>query len=205
MTMTQSSAQHFTAGVALSHPATQEALARYRQRWAKLLKIGLILTPVSLVGFLGTMAWRISEDFVELTAIVLVGLTVVLAISFVGVVWGITLSAMAWHLRGQAGRMEWILAHYPWRERYRYRVRAGSKVVAVYIEADQVGPRVVCLVSGAFGRSWIGTFKAAAGNQFPLLVAGDPGYWAVVTLPDMQNLFILKPPDRLTGALYRVR
>lgn len=205
MTMTQSSPQPFAAGVALSHPATQEALARYRQRWAKLLKIGLVVTPVSLIGFLGTMAWRISEDFVELTAIVLVGLIVVLGISFVGVVWGIVLSALAWHLRGQAGRMEWILAHYPWHERYRYRVRATSKFVAVYIEADQVGPRVVGLVSGAFGRSWIGVLKDAVRYQVPLLVAGDPRHWAVVTLPDMHDLFILRPADRLTRAFYRVR
>lgn len=186
--MTHHGQQPLAAGTALSYPATQEALTRYRRRWRRTRGFSLGLIVVSVLTAAVTAA-SAGQDENGSSSTLAIGLV---SAGFVFVI-GVALLVTSWRGLNESRRMEWILAHHPWRERHHYHVSAWSTTPLV-IGADQMGPEVRCgLPTGTITRyGWFPRLQAAEGRA-PLLIAGDPQQLAVITTPDMRDLGIILP------------
>lgn len=185
---------------ALQHAGTQQALARYRQHWAKTAKVswrvgaaGAILPGLFWTAGLMVAAVTQEQDEHDVGLFATMAGIVVLLFFVVGLPCFI-IAFLARRQHRHAGRMEWILSNYPWQERHHYRVILGGKRQFLWIYAEQAGPEARYLLRGGShsGFDHLERLRASAGYQ-PLLLAGDPRQWAVVALPDLQDLYTIRP------------
>lgn len=196
--MTQHGSPPLPAGVALSHPATQQALARFRRRWTRTVSVSLPIAAVSAISLPVAFALLVvrgnngtpREDPLQLVA------AIACPVAGVALLVGAVLSVGGWYQLGQAGRMSRTLAHHPWVTRAWGDLHGGSMYVPtqLLIRAEPTSPEVRCRIYGGFGRAWIDRLRATSGQ--PILVAGDPHDWAVVTPWDMQDLYVIQPLRR---------
>jgi hypothetical protein len=85
-----------------------------------------------------------------------------------------------------------ILGAGPWLSRQaRYRIHqvGANGQPALLVGPDEFGPEAVCSVSAAVWR-----YRRLPQGSAALLVAGDPGRWAIVTSSDRAVLIVVKRP-----------
>jgi hypothetical protein len=165
--------------VALDDPVTQRALREYRSQTTRTALqgvAGLVAGIVLLTAPLGDPG----EGFVAGAAFTFGSLALVLGglvLMFGG---GGLVRAV------HAGR---VLRSLPWtHRRASYRIEAvGRGQPAMLIKPDDQHEEAVCSVFG-------GTRELPQGPDVPVLLAGDPRKWSVVTSPDRSILVVAKRP-----------
>lgn len=187
--MTYQQHQHpSSAGVALSHEAAQHALTRMRRAWRRFTTI----TGTVAFSCLGAIPLSLAVGVVsgsDATYPIISGVT---TLAFLGVIISGILALVGFQTLRKTDQMERVMSHYPWVERYQYRVQPGAKRVLVAIAADRNGPEATGVATGGFGWPSLDRLQAGVGYQ-PLLVAGDPRQLAVITTPAMDDLYLLRP------------
>lgn len=185
------SAGHPAPVPALSHPATREALARYRQRCRRTLVLALPAVGVGSAALIVAMVLGTGGEGSPSS-----GFVVAATLGAAGLVAGGTLYAVAWSRLAAARRIEAMLASHPWITRAAYQLEPRlhwSSPPALVIHADQVGAASKHNIHTGVDpqRACVNHLYRCVGG--PLLVAGDVAHEAVIATPDMAELATIRP------------